>query len=121
MIDALIQYGLALGLTLLVEVPLGVLWLRQKGAFLSCLGINLLTNPLLNLALSALVFYTPLRPTFYLLLAGEALVVLSEAGLYKLAQEVTWRKAFLLSFCLNALSCSLGLLLIQGSRVWLSI
>lgn len=120
MIDAIVQYSLALGLTLIVEVPLGVLWLRQKGAFLSCLGVNLVTHPLLNLALSGLVFYTSMRPTLYMLLIGEIAVFLVEAGLYRLSLEVTLKKALLVSFCLNTLSCGLGLLLITGSRVWLT-
>ena len=96
---------LACFLTVLIETP--VLWLlgmRSRDEVSLAVCVNIVTNLTLNLAFLAIP-YTALA-----VLIGETLVVLAEYAVYALAFGRSWR-LFLRTLLANALSFTLGLLL----------
>ncbi len=75
-----------------------------QGALLAC---NLITNPLLNLAL-VLAGSALYMPVF---VVGECLVFVLEGILLSCLLRKSKKSAFLLSFCVNAASLLFGMLL----------
>lgn len=101
-------YGAALALTIAVEAPLyvaGLLALRLAGplrALLVAVGVNLVTHPLLWLALVQAA--TPAR-----VLAAEAGVCLVEAAVIRVVVGRDTALALLLAVGANAASFAVGL------------
>lgn len=94
-----------LGLTILFELPIFLLFWRRQGwwqAILFCLLINGFTNPLINLAIMNLGW------NVYVL---EIVVLLVEAAAAVAIWRAQWTKALLFSFCANGFSYGLGVLL----------
>ena len=69
---------------------------------------NMVTNPLLNLGLYALIYFG--RRNWYdaATVIGEVLVLVSEAVLYRLMTSEKYSRCFIRSFITNALSLALG-------------
>jgi len=110
----MLDYLMALGLTLSVEIPVAwLLGLRNKHAVLAVVMVNLLTHPLLHLIL--LVLYTVTGWTaapLYVIPVLECAVTAAEWGLltYALGRP---RKMLLVSVVANAASYVIGMLLLQ--------
>lgn len=104
----------ALALTLLIEIPLGLLlFFRSRRGAISLFLVNLLTNPLLNCIILLIFRIFPDMTVYYISVAvGEVCVVAGEAWLYRLLlPEIPLRRAIAASLVLNALSYSTGLIL----------
>ncbi len=96
-------------MTLLLEVPLGMLILKNRGAFIPLTLVNLLTNPALNASLLVLFSLTQSYPLYYTALAiGEAIVFIGEGFLIRTMLGVQTKRALLLSTILNSVSLFLG-------------
>lgn len=94
-----------LGLTILLELPIFLLFWRKEGwlqATLFCVLVNGLTNPLLNLALLHWDW------NVYLL---EMAVVGVEGLAAKVVWKADWSRAFLFSFAANGFSYLAGVAL----------
>ncbi len=105
-------FGISLGLTLLIEVPLALLFgVRKEGLFVVFL-VNVFTNPAVNLIYLLLrsLCGAPAFPTQLLL---EIPVVLSEWLIYRafMKHADMFRRPFLMAFVLNAVSYGTGLLI----------
>jgi hypothetical protein len=98
-----VTYALALGLTLLVELPVYALALRRR-ALIPALAVNLITHPLLWLALGP-------TPTAWAFALGELAAWTVEFGLLAawLRRDVAMIGATVV--LANALSCLAGLLI----------
>lgn len=92
------MFGISLGLTLLLELPVAWLWGLRRRELVTVVAANLMTNPLavaLNLA------GIPQIPI-------EIGVVLAEGWAYRLHFE---KRPLLLAFVSNALSWGIGILI----------
>jgi len=105
-----IQILLALGLTILIECGLSLVF-RSRQLTYSVLLCNLLTNPLLNLLMLLTLYFWGLRFYYPLLAVLEVAVVLVEAFVIRLMMHYRTTKAILVSLLLNAASFFAGLLL----------
>ena len=100
---------LYLTLTVVIEgLAVFALFSRKDYLYYSFLA-NLLTNPALNLLLSALITYLGVSYYYPVLLILEFTVVLVEAYVYRYLTELSWKHCLLLSLVLNGLSFLLGL------------
>lgn len=98
-------YWLYVGLTILFELPIFLLFWRKEGwlqVVLFCVLLNGFTNPLLNLVL------TTWEANVYLL---EAMVVAVEMLSAWIIFRSSVQKAFLFSIAANAFSYFMGVLL----------
>ncbi len=111
-------FSRALALTVAIELPLCLLFFRKPGrlclrAALTALLMNIVTNPILNLAL--LLIYQVSggsRAAYYLSLAvGEVAVVAVEAIIMCAALGASRRRAAMASVALNSASFLLGLII----------
>lgn len=96
-------------ITILVELPFHLVWLRPRPWWqiaLVCILVNGLTHPLANAAILSLGW------PYWLV---EALVVLAEAAILHAGWRLGWR-ALLLAFLANLASVGAGWLL-----VWLDV
>lgn len=107
------MFLISLGLTILIELPLSLLFSREKKSLLVVLLVNILTNPpavlicfLTSVFLSAKLYY-PVQ------LAVEVLVVLTEGAVYYAFQKTDglYRRPFLQALILNAVSYGIGVLI----------
>lgn len=110
----MLDYLIALGLTMAVELPVAwLLGLREKSALLAMVMINLITHPLLHLIL--LVIWTAgewtAAPTYVVPLL-ECAVAAAEWGLltYALGRP---GKMLLISVAANAASYTIGMLVLN--------
>ncbi len=94
-----------LALTILLELPFFLLFWHKEGwwqAILFCILLNGFTNPLINLAIIELDW------NVYLL---EVAVLVTEMLAAMLIFRARFTKALLFSFCANAFSYSMGLVM----------
>jgi hypothetical protein len=107
---------IALVLTLIIESVAGfILGLRDKKSVLAVVGINLITNPLLNFAILVFPFlrwsvglWGAIIEIEFIL---EAIVVIVEGCLLSFALKKPLPKMLLFSLIMNAVSFALGLAL----------
>jgi hypothetical protein len=109
-----LDYLLALGLTMGVEVPLAwLLGLKRKSAVLAMVMVNLATHPLLHFVLLVILTakgWTVAPP--YIVIVLECCVVAAEWGLLSYALGRPGRM-LLVSIVTNAASYTAGLLLLH--------
>lgn len=103
----------ALGLTLAVELPLSAVWWRKSSAVVDVLLVNMLTNPLINVALWAVAVALDGRPPLYwvILAALEVTVVAVEGLLLGKLRRVTALRGLIFAAVANVISYFTGLLL----------
>lgn len=110
LINHLLSLALSLGLTLLFEIGFAlILGLRKPKDLLLVFLVNVLTNPPLVLFLN--LFSLRHEVPWYLILTLETAVVLTEGFLYRKRLEYTRISPFLLSFILNFISYTGGLII----------
>lgn len=106
----------ALFLTQVIELPIAACMLRETPV-LRRLGtvflLNVLTNPLLNLALSRIVRHAGRPILAYLLVfgIGECLAWGAEAAGIRYALQQSWPRSLAASAAMNGTSALLGLLI----------
>jgi hypothetical protein len=111
-------WSLASALLLTIAVEAAVGWLLGLRAFhgqLVLLLINVITNPLLNLAIQTLAYfglYAVKSPFDHLLIGFECVVIVAEAALLKVALGKTAGGAVALSVILNLSSWLAGALIL---------
>ena len=117
MTTELIGLGVRVVLTVLLEIAVAWLFrLRARGQLRLILGVNVVTQLLLN---GFLNWYSYVNGTLFLtvlFLFGEILVLAMEGAVYsrwlpKLGEKDAPCRPWLYAFCANALSCGAGLLL----------
>lgn len=117
MITELIGMGVRVVLTVLLEIAVAWLFrLRARGQLRLILGVNVVTQLLLN---GFLNWYSYVNGTLFLtvlFLFGEILVLAVEGAVYsrwlpRLGEKDAPCRPWLYAFCANALSCGAGLLL----------
>lgn len=98
-----------LGLTILIEGAVILLWRKSKEMLVDSLYVNILTNPLVNLTI--LLMYganLSLNAMLAIKIALEISVVFIEAIAYKFMLDCKFKEAFFLSFILNLTSFVTG-------------
>jgi hypothetical protein len=104
--------------TIAIEVCVAALWgLRTRQALLGVVGLNLVTNPTLNLVLGLFPLVALASPTYGLVALLEVAVVLVE---WRLLQAMFGQRRsgmLRLSLCMNATSLALGLVLHWASLI----
>lgn len=109
----LIIFGIPLALTIIIELfVLFLLGFKDKRLYLAVTLINLITNPILNITIFNSRSLVNDFGYFYVLFL-EALVVLSEYLMLKIAFKNSKIPFFKLSFVLNASSFLFGIWLIM--------
>ena len=101
-------------LTVLIEGVLMLVFVRKRETLCHSVLVNMLTNPIINLALILWAAYVPLpaEPYYYIATAFlEVAVVITEWILYHKMGDFGIKKAFFASLTLNAASCSFGFLI----------
>ena len=99
----------ALMLTLMIEVPLGVLMIKRKSAVVPLILINVLTNPALNLALTLLFALTQNYSVYWIaLIIGEIAVFVGEGFLIRVLCGTQLKRSIIISTVINAASLILG-------------
>lgn len=99
----------ALALTLLIEVPLGMLLLKSKRPIIPLILINVLTNPALNATLLILFSLTQSFAVYWTAFAlGELAVFVGEGFLLRSLCNISLKRAIIVSTLLNACSLFLG-------------
>lgn len=110
----MLDYLMALGLTMAVELPVAwLLGLRTISAVLAIVMVNLVTHPLLHLILLVLLTVQGWAAApLYVILVLECAVTAAEWGLlaYALGQP---KKMLLISVAANAASYTIGVLLLN--------
>jgi len=93
-------------LTLIIELPIVVLFFKKEWQFALLIGflLNLFTWPLLHIVL----FYTGINLNIL-----ELSVAITESIGYFLLMQCNWKKATALGFIANAASYGIGLILIK--------
>ena len=108
----LIYYAVPLLLTIAVEAGVAyICGIKQRKEQRMLLLCNLLTNPLLNLALYAKQYFSGIPFPFYVLLLFELLIVFAESFLLHFLCGAKNRRFLPVSFLCNAASFGVGLLL----------
>ena len=106
---AIITLLSALLLTLAIEVPLGALLIKRRGAVIPLILINVLTNPALNLALTLLFALTKSISLYWIAVAiGEAAVFIGEGLLLRKLCDLPLKRAIIISTAINAVSLVFG-------------
>ena len=92
--------------TLLIELPIVLLFFRKKWKFALLIGflLNLFTWPLLHI----LLFYTGININIL-----ELGIAITESTGFYLLMQCSWKKALALGFLANAISYGVGILLNQ--------
>lgn len=101
-------------LTVLIEGVLVLVFVRKSETLYHSVLVNMLTNPIVNLALILWGSFVPLPevPYYYVATAFlEAAAVITEWILYYKMGDFGFKKAFFASLSLNAASYSFGLLI----------
>lgn len=106
-----IYYAVPLLLTIAVEAGIAyICGIKQRKEQRMLLLCNLLTNPLLNLALYAKQYFSGIPFPFYALLLFELLIVFAESFLLHFLCGAKNRRFLPVSFLCNAASFGVGLL-----------
>ncbi len=96
-------------MTLLLEVPLGIIITKSRESFIPLCLINILTNPTLNAVLLSIFAYTQSYPVYYsALAAGELSVFIGEGFLIRYMLGMPLKRSLILSTLLNSVSLFLG-------------
>ena len=101
-------------LTVLIEGILVLVFVRKSETLYHSVLVNMLTNPIVNLALIFWGSFVPLPevPYYYVATAFlEAAAVITEWILYYKMGDFSFKKAFFASLSLNVASYSFGLLI----------
>lgn len=101
-------------LTVLIEGVLVLVFVKKSETLYHSVLVNMLTNPIVNLALIFWGSFVPLPevPYYYVVTAFlEAAAVITEWILYYKMGDFGFKKAFFASLFLNAASYSFGLLI----------
>ena len=101
-------------LTVLIEGVLVLVFVRKSETLYHSVLVNMLTNPIVNLALIFWGSFVPLPavPYYYIATAFlEVAAVIMEWVLYYKMGDFALKKAFFASFFLNAASFSFGFLM----------
>ncbi len=107
----LIYYAVPLLLTIAIEAGIAyICGIKQRKEQRMLLLCNLLTNPLLNLALYAKQYFSGIPFPFYVLLLFELLIVFAESFLLHFLCGAKNRRFLPVSFLCNAASFGVGLL-----------
>ena len=103
----------ALLVTLAVELPLGGVWWRKWDAVGGVALVNMLTNPLINLQMTAVAAAAGGRTPLYWVVLGlsEAVVVAVECVLLQKMLGCTRKSALRFSLAANFASFFIGLLM----------
>ena len=102
-----------LALTVVLEAAAAfVCGVRTRFGQLVVLLANVVTNPVMNCALTVVSFYISPRAYYYFLVPLEVIVVQAEGLIYKQVLR-SKMNPFLLSFLLNACSYGLGTLILK--------
>lgn len=108
------QILLALTLTLIIEVPIGVLILKSKRSAIPLTLINFITNPVLNSILIILFSLTQSYAVYWTALAvGEIAVFVSEAVLLDFLCDIPLKRSVRISAFINTTSFLLGTALLS--------
>ena len=106
---AIITLLSALLLTLAIEVPLGALLIKRRGAVIPLILINVLTNPALNLTLTIIFSLTQSISLYWIaVLIGEIAVFIGEGFLIRTTCDVQLKRSIIISTVINAASLILG-------------
>lgn len=106
-----IYYAVPLLLTIAIEAGIAyICGIKQRKEQRMLLLCNLLTNPLLNLALYAKQYFSGIPFPFYVLLLFELLIVFAESFLLHFLCGAKNRRFLPVSFLCNAASFGVGLL-----------
>ena len=100
-----------LALTVFVEGVVTGLLFRSKRIIYCSFLCNLLTNPVLNLAVFAALTFWGKKYYFAVLIPMETAVVIAEAYIYHVLCAFTAKKSLLISLLANAVSFVVGLML----------
>jgi len=115
-LDIIYRFLIALGLSILIEIGVGFLFrFKGKDQIKVIIWMNILTNPTMNLLLVLLTFFFSIvqGDRYYIALGIlEVIVVYIEYTIlnYVFGKEYTKKKLLLISFCMNAASLVIGLL-----------
>lgn len=103
----------ALALTLIIEVPIGLILIKQKNSLLPLILINVLTNPALN-SLLLLLFLLAKNYTLYCsaVIIGELAVFFGEGLLLDRLCNLPFKQALLFSTVMNTVSLVIGSILL---------
>jgi hypothetical protein len=106
---AIITLLSALLLTLAIEVPLGTLLIKRRGAVIPLILINVLTNPALNLTLTIIFSLTQSISLYWIaVVIGEIAVFIGEGFLIRSLCNLSLKRAIIISTVINAVSLILG-------------
>ncbi len=102
----------ALAITLAVELPIGGIWWRRWRALGCVLLVNMLTNPIINIEMTAVcAALGGMTVTYWVILAvSEAAVVAAEGVLLHKMLQRPLRRTMLFSLTANFASYFIGLL-----------
>lgn len=103
---------IALFLTCITEAVVQSFLKDRKKWIISGLLGNVVTNPLLNVIVLILYAFVDSECVLYsIIILLECVILFTEAGLYKLMLNKTYKACLLVSAACNAVSFSVGLLL----------
>ena len=104
----------ALALTLIIEVPIGLILIRQKSSLIPLILINVLTNPALNSLVLILFSLTENHTLYYTaVIIGELFVFIAEAFLLCRMCFLPFKRALLFSTVINTASLVIGSLILN--------
>ena len=107
--ETVITFLSALILTLAIEVPLGALLIKRRGAVIPLILINVLTNPALNLTLTLLLVLTKSISLYWIaVVIGEIAVFIGEGFLIRVMCDIQLKRSIIISTVINAASLILG-------------
>ena len=102
-------YLYALGLTLIIELPLAVLFIRDKKFFCLAVVVNVITNPAANfLVQSNPYLFIESAYAVYIL---EILIVVFEFSFYAFFYRKKYKKLAIFAFVANAVSYLAGVII----------
>ncbi len=98
-------------ITIIVEVIVSILLKYRKKDIINIILVNIITNPLLNSIIVYINVYYGLKVRNIALFFLEIMVVLIEGMIYQKYLERKNINAYILSFILNLLSFTLGMII----------
>lgn len=110
----MINYLIALGLTLIIESLIGLLvGFRNKKEFAALILVNLVTHPLLHLLFFLNNYLAFLTVNDGIIVLLEILITITEGCLLSLALKKPLKRMLLVSLAMNASSFLLGRILLS--------
>ena len=106
----IVSLAVSLILTIIIEFVVVKVIHRKEKVLGAVILVNILTNPLVVYTYNMFCVFSVAYRDFILFIL-EILVVFVEAYVYKLLLNVSYKKAFVISFIANAIAYVTGLLL----------